>query len=283
MLSGAQGFSNAGMSRALVCCVFFCSIAVLVYNGADALVFEKDHVLVQRQFWRLFTNQFFVLSPVEILTSLLLLYQFRMFERMMASAKFMVLVMLAYCVGVLTQLASLLLPTSGVVQYGPYPIIFAFGVMYVHTVPVLYRFRLCYVSFSDKWFVYALLLQLLFVSLPGSLLGALAGVVACTLYRSRTLSLGETELPGIALLMRCCAQLSGGGGGGERLQPVVAAAGGGVEPRRANPPAQVEQAIDPRNVEQLRSMGFSEEAARAALRRSNNDLLLATNLLLEPN
>ena len=88
--------------------------------------------LLTGQFWRLFTNYWFLNQPAELISTLLLvrfrrvikndkfkMYHFRVFERMMGSAKFVVLILVSFVVSILVQAASVILPIN-IEQYGPY-------------------------------------------------------------------------------------------------------------------------------------------------------------------
>eukprot|EP01106_Pelomyxa_sp_JSP_P011938 TRINITY_DN3194_c0_g1_i1.p2 TRINITY_DN3194_c0_g1~~TRINITY_DN3194_c0_g1_i1.p2 ORF type:complete len:186 (-),score=81.85 TRINITY_DN3194_c0_g1_i1:93-617(-) len=171
----------------------------------------------------------------------------------------------------------------------------------------------------DKWFGYILFFQLFLWGLPGSLVGAVGGLVAGGVYRSRAIGLADVEMPSFvtrtaSAVAAVVSRLSppppaaaaaaaavaapapavripvgggaggGGAGGGLPVGVPVPAANRSLQ-RPPQPPPQPPPAAtaqpDPEAVGTLKNMGFDEATAREALRRSGNNLVLATNLLLD--
>jgi len=158
--------------------------------------------------WRIPASALFLRRPLELILVLLLVYQWRMFERQMGTAKTCVLVAFAWLAYALACIATLVLPTHVAVAlspvYGPFWAVAAFAVLYVRDVPATAHFRLFGVlRLSNKWLTYALIVQAFAAGLPGSLVGAAAGLLAGLLYRSPALGLGEYRPP--RWLSSCCA------------------------------------------------------------------------------
>mmetsp|Transcript_16798 Transcript_16798/g.50246 ORF Transcript_16798/g.50246 Transcript_16798/m.50246 type:complete len:460 (+) Transcript_16798:199-1578(+) len=266
------------------------------------------------QLWRLVTNKLFVSSTPELLLSLTLLYNFRCFERLFGSSKFVALAGFWLCSTILVEVALLTtrslilydssLPLNGPIAPGPYFLIYALLVEYWSVIPVLSRFTVFSVQITDKAFTYLLAFQLMFLQGSASFLAALSGILAGLVYRAVKRSFN------IEASMRCPQSLE------QFCQrhilphvhcpapppdlPVLSSTNGAPtrrDNRVAGPAATFSEAIlppaeallggfaevraDPTLLRQLVEMGFAEHAARAALAQHNNDLGVAIVALLQ--
>jgi len=232
---------------------------------------------------------------LESVLGVVLLYQFRMFERQMGSSKFLAFTCSTWFVNALLSLGFLVVYPSRGVPSGPYALIFSLLVLFYFEVPATYRFRLLGVNAGDKIMTYLLSLQLLGVQLPSSLISGLFGLLAGIAYRSELFPINRLKIP--EFLVRF---------GRRWILPLI------QNPQRRsttiNPNAlrpqqqqqQQQQQLRPQNnlfppplqqrfgdppsesmVTALMDMGFSQEEARAALTQTGNDAQLAAALLLE--
>jgi len=210
MFTGPIGFGNAPLSKLAWVVVLAASLGVMITEGAEMLWFAPERVAAapHELLWRIPASAAFLRTPLELILALLLVYQWRMFERQMGTAKTCVLVAFAWLVHVLACIATLALPPHVAAAlspvYGPYWAVTAFAVLYVRDVPATAHFRLFgALRLSNKWLTYTLVVQAVIAGIPGSLVGAVAGLLAGLLYRSQALGLGEYRPP--RWLSSCCA------------------------------------------------------------------------------
>ena len=135
-------------------------------------------------------------SPVHLVFSLGLLYNFRHFERLLGSNKFSLFLLLAGLTGsgvlLAAQVAGLAHPLTG-----PTLLLFALFPLYMRLVPrrVPAQFTLLGISFSDKAMVYLAGLQLAFADGAKSLLPAVVGTVLGALYLANVAGVGAARWP----------------------------------------------------------------------------------------
>jgi len=277
MISGPSGFYNAPIIKGLMFLTTGLTVLAQVSGIRSKLAVTHDF-----QLWRLFTSQLFFTSPGEAVLGLLLLYHFRLFERQMGSNKFASFSMVVYGLSALIQLSLLVTVPSRFVPCGPYAMIFACLVQYYFEIPSSYRFRLCGVGMSDKVFTYLLGFQLSLANLPASFVGMIAGLTAGAAYRHDALPLQRLQVP--QRLRRMATRW---------LLPIFQSAPAThlttssslnqvAAPAVPPSPAAVHASpISDVAVAQLMDIGFSREAAIHSLNRTNNNVQLATNLLLD--
>lgn len=314
---GVEGFRSAPLSKLAWVLTLALSLAAMLADAGPLVWYTPGAGL-----WRVAASALVLTRPLELLTALLLLYRFRAFERQLGTAKTCVLAATAFAAHVLACVALLALPSKAeapLAVYGPFWAIFACAVLYARDVPASVHVRLCgALRASDKWLVYALLAQLLLAGLPGSAVGAAAGVLAGLLFRSDALGLADVRPP--QWLRNCCAAvfLPILEGFQQPQQPAVvevAAAAAGAAGRRLDDgddggdvfaasdrpltPAAVADAFAaavptmptttptlpvatpaPAAVEALVAMGFDERAAREALVRCGGTNVEAAAALL---
>jgi hypothetical protein len=211
MLVGPSGFVNAPITKAIFFGTAGLSVLSSVLNWKYWLTLDQNH-LQQFQLWRLATHHFIFSSLGEGFLSLLLLYQFRLFERQMGSRKFGSFAFLAFCISSLLEVAGLVVYTGRTSRsvttsspslrpplslHGLYGLLFALMVQFWKDVPSTYKWtirstRFC---FSDKIFNYLIGLQLLLSQPPASLISASAGLIFGVLYRVKGLGLDRFRLP----------------------------------------------------------------------------------------
>lgn len=287
--SGPSGFYNAPLSKALMIVTAGASVLVTMMNSRDRFNLPALSVLTQRfQLWRLFTNNLFFNTPGETLFGLILIYSFRLFERQMGTSKFGAFAMLCYTISTLLQLGVLTLFPARSIVSGPYAFIFACLVLFHYTVPITNRFRFLRLNLNDKIFTYLLGLQLLFSHSWSSVIAGAFGILSGVLYTGDILHLRRFTLP--SWLNRVCSSV---------FLPFLQSSH--PPTTRSRPVRQQENNFNNRataghrqmaamsyavpvtedNIGALTSMGFSREIATQALQQSNNNLQLATNILLD--
>jgi len=306
--SGPSGFENAPITKSILLLTGFFSVATSVMRLHGQLDFsDLSSIIYKYQPWRLLTSHFFFSSPGELLFGLILIYYFRLFERQMGSAKFGGYTTVIFTLSTLLQIASYVLFPSARFTSGPYSFIFASFILYYSEIPSTYRFRIAGISATDKMFTYILGLQLLFSSSPQSMYSGLCGLLSGLIYKSKALGLQRFRLP--PFINNFCKQF---------ILPLVQSShrpqtrptplpnNTGRAPAVPNPfqqnafaqgysdqllpgnspfgiPNAQAFAAPPSNdsIEMLTSMGFSRQAVMDALARCNNNVELATNILLD--
>jgi membrane associated rhomboid family serine protease len=174
------------------------------------------HLWPYLQFSRLLTLQLSYTSATEVLVSAVLLYHFRVLERLWGSRKYASFVLVSWtCLTVLTPLAALSLKTVTLgwfnyVPAGAVGIVFAGLAAWTETVPKLYRYKVLTdtsaavedpsakgVVFSDKSTAYLLAAQLALSQFPYQILPALLGWVVGSAYMGELLpaGLGQYRVP----------------------------------------------------------------------------------------
>ncbi len=146
----------------------------------------------QGQVWRVLTSQFVPSSGLETVLTLLLIYRFRVLERLTGTKRMAALVMLAAASNIIMQLTSLLLGVIPRFASGPTAIIFALLFMYFVEVPyteVLYRWSATAPAFTNKILVYLISMQLCLLAPASSLLSVGTGLATSLLFMAPSLPL----------------------------------------------------------------------------------------------
>lgn len=155
--------------------------------------------------WRLLTHHLVWSSSSELILGSVLLYTWRMFERMFGSRKFggclaFLLAMstaLQVCVAVVCRATGASFHPSS----GPWGLIFGLLACFFMDIPQSMPFTVFGVPLSDKMFLYILNLQLALSGLPGSAYTALIGLVLGFLYRWEALPFHRIRIPQV--VSRC--------------------------------------------------------------------------------
>mmetsp|Transcript_11630 Transcript_11630/g.42533 ORF Transcript_11630/g.42533 Transcript_11630/m.42533 type:complete len:219 (+) Transcript_11630:1895-2551(+) len=180
---------------------------------------------------------------------------------------------------------------------GPYGLLFASFLPFAYDIPPSGRFSIFGVQMSSKSLTYLAGMQLLLSEGRSSVVPAACGLLVGFLYRSNFLGLRKLEWP--ERVAQACSAfvlplLSGAPTSGNHTalhgQARVASFRGprgenssGRGSGRAGPPSGPQAAVIPPSeeaVEALVQMGFPRDAALRALASGNNDLNVATNILL---
>jgi len=313
--SGPSGFQNAPITKSIIIISGSFTVLFSMLRLKPSLSLPSLAPLLEKlELWRLVTTHTFFDSPAETLFGVFLMYYFRLFERQMGSMKFGGFTFIVWLVSTLTEISYyVLFPSKNYVSSGPYNFIFACFVLFYFDIPSTYRFKICGINANDKLFTYILSLQLLFVNFPHSTISGLCGIFAGLAYRSDILRLNKFQFPPVINNFFGRVFLPMIQGPRPQQRGPIAIIPGGGRPQVSNPLAALQQqqdtvgsqgfadqlipgnplfnaanfqpvvrtAITDEQVTALTSMGFDREAVVQALERSNGDLHIATNLLLE--
>jgi hypothetical protein len=278
-------------------------------------VLSRDSIWKYSQYHRILLNELAFTSSTELLFGCMMLYQFRMFERLFGTRKYA-----AFIVSTFALTSALKLLTGLPVSQGPYTLIFAQLALYYAKIPQSYSIKVLLLQISDKGFMYLLGLQLLTSSYPSSFYSGLFGLLSGFVYSAVPL-LSKWRFP--VFVDRLCSrfllplldapqQKFSTGGASTRSAFITsprsatgANASLGLQTSRANANAPdnfisgasssmsglhrrnvnsdqftvVQPSED--NIQVLTGMGFERSQAVRALERSGNNLDRATNILLD--
>eukprot|EP00164_Ancoracysta_twista_P003319 GFYU01004430.1.p1 GENE.GFYU01004430.1~~GFYU01004430.1.p1 ORF type:complete len:331 (-),score=34.05 GFYU01004430.1:313-1305(-) len=325
--SGPSGFYNAPVTKGIILLTTGVSLLSAMTSNRSGDARLMAYALTQRdllspsQIWRFVSGHLIFGSSGEIFYGLLLLYNFRLFERQMGSIKYGGFVFLIASISTLLQIAFLVLNSSSLkyINSGPYALIYACFVLFYKDIPSTFSFSVMGVRFSDKAFTYLFGVQLMMCNWPPSFAAALSGLLAGLIYRSDALRLRRFKLPNA--INNFCRQVllpfmgtstppnrgNPRQGGNQRARPRMQAQEGSqgyqdtllgpdpgmgwgagqadfrphINPPQARAPPPVVQPPSEESISQLTDMGFSRQSVLAALARANNNVEIATNHLLD--
>jgi membrane associated rhomboid family serine protease len=167
------------VTKAILISVVSTTLFASIAGTHSKLSLNALSVLQHGEAWRLVTHNFLFATPGELLFGVVLLYFLRQFERQMGSSRFFAFAMLSasfYTTELF--LLDLAIGRRVVLSSGPYPFIFASMVRFFFETPKIYEFQLFgNLSLSDKSFPYLLAVQLVFSSIPQSLICLGCGIV----------------------------------------------------------------------------------------------------------
>jgi membrane associated rhomboid family serine protease len=192
----------APVTKAIVIAVVATTLFASIAGTHPKLALDASDVLQHGAAWRLFTHNFLFSTPGELLFGVVLLYYLRQFERQMGSSRFFAFVtMSAVLYSAQMFLVDLALDRKLVLSSGPYAFILASMVRFFFETPKLYEFQVFgSMSLSDKSFPYLLAVQLVFSSLPQSLICLACGIVGGLVLRLPALqSYIDTPAPLVSL------------------------------------------------------------------------------------
>jgi len=275
MMAGPSGLYNAPIVKVLL----FGSVGSSLFVHALKHLTMPSSISLTSQMVRLVTHNLFFTGVGDAVTSVILLYSFRIFERQMGSAKFAVFTLTTWMTYALLFLIWLVLqPQRSAPISGPYGLIFALLVQYYFEIPASHHFRVLGIRTSDKLLIYILSIQLLLSNLPTSLVAGVAGIGAGLVYRSDILPFKKLTLP--SFIVRPFSQwilpLLQSPQTYRPTRPLPRPAG--APPRTTPHPPASEVTIG-----MLMDMGFSREGVQAALIQANHDPELAAAILLDSN
>mmetsp|Transcript_12415 Transcript_12415/g.22985 ORF Transcript_12415/g.22985 Transcript_12415/m.22985 type:complete len:327 (-) Transcript_12415:86-1066(-) len=157
--------------------------------------------LANGNYARILSNGIYFPSYPQVISSVILLYSFRQFERQMGSNKFGSFVLTSYVLATLTQMGIVVSASSmGVpltLSAGPYFLIYSLLACYHKLVPKIQpsKANISSIVFSEKSWVYFLAMQLLFSEGTSSFLAGVSGLLTGYLYLNDVMSLQQFRLP----------------------------------------------------------------------------------------
>uniref|UniRef100_A0A1J3FS35 Ubiquitin-associated domain-containing protein 2 n=1 Tax=Noccaea caerulescens TaxID=107243 RepID=A0A1J3FS35_NOCCA len=272
MNGGPSGFNNAPITRA---CVITCALFTVFFGirGGSSKLSLSYQDLFEFRLWKSILWASAFSSTSELLFGLYLMYYFRVFERQIGSNKYWIFIFFSGSASLILEIIMLSLFKGNLVTSGPYALIFASFVPFYLDIPVLKRFRVLGINFSDKSFIYLAGLQLLLSSWKRSIFPGICGIVAGSLYRLNIFGIRKAKLPDfIASLFSSHSQA-----------PRMTTPNLGRQAVRSYGAPMPSSSIEPSEeaIATLVSMGFDQNAARQALVHARNDVNSATNILLE--
>jgi hypothetical protein len=211
--------ANAPVNKAVTLLTVGLTVGAWLFDASRSMTLTPAG-LRHMQLWRLVLHHFVFGSVGELLFGLIMMHQFRMFERQMGSSKFATFASVSAGISTLVATAAgiLLVPSMGLTTTsmgagttgstgaaaaaavpfgfsGPYGLLFACLAQYVYDVPASYRFKVLGLPLSDKLFLYLVAAQLLLTNAPTSLLAGVAGFVAGCLWRVDSLGMQHWRYP----------------------------------------------------------------------------------------
>ncbi|KAJ3669193.1 hypothetical protein LUZ60_011143 [Juncus effusus] len=283
MNGGPSGFHNAPVTKTIVICTALFTIPFGIRGQSKNLGFSYQDIYEKLNLWRLISSVFAFASTPELIFGLCLLYYFRVFERQIGSNKYAVFVAFSMIISLLFQILALgYLKDFSLTKLtsGPYSLIFASFVPFFFDIPISSKFRVFTLNLSDKSFIYLAGLQLLFSSGKQSLVPGIFGIITGCFYRLNTFGIRRFKLPDTltSLFSNMTSRFTRNSSA--QLLPSYS-----TQQRETNHQTEemvplVEGPTD-ESLATLMSMGFDRDSAMQALVITQNDLNLASSLLLE--
>ncbi|XP_042400850.1 rhomboid-like protein 20 [Zingiber officinale] len=289
MNGGPSGFHNAPVTKTIVVVSAFLTVLAGIQGRSLRLGLSYQDIFGKFPLWKLIASTFAFSSTPEMIFGLYLLYYFRVFERQIGSNKHTIFIIFSILLSLILEALALayLKETLSKLASGPYGLIFAAFLPFYFDIPVSSRFRVFGLNFTDKSLIYLAGLQLLFSSWKRSIVPGLCGLLAGSLYRLNVLGIRKLKFPEAFLSVFSRLPLPSSGS-----SPILAR-GNATGNMRPYPGHQMEEGGYPSQLERnhsdsteasiatLVSMGFDRDSARRALTHAENDVNVATNILLE--
>lgn len=316
--SSTSGFYQASISK------FLFGSLTLSHLGLQLSMFSPfqkylickiPDSLNKGEIWRLWTSKCAFLDTKDAIFCMILLYQFRIFERRFGSRKFAShLIAFMSLTGVLEWILTVCVQTldsklhSGLLSIGPFGLILPWFVYYYQDIPSLNSTQFLGLRISGKFMTYMLGLQIILGSAVSNGIVAISSLVSAILVKQNWLwiqnwfvvpkIIGDLTQKIFGWLIDSSAPTESGPMGAtleiqrsqqmeaieqhmQRQQVRMMAArnplgGAGLRPRGAAAAPEPSEA----NITLLVDMGFPRQQAVEALREAHNDLSTATSILL---
>ncbi|URE27049.1 UBA [Musa troglodytarum] len=289
MHAGPTGFRNAPVTRTLVITSAVLSVTSAVSGRPRRLGLSFQDIFENHDLLKAIPSVFAFSSTPELVAGFYLLYYFRVFERQIGSNKYSVFVLFCIIASTFFEILALALlkADSHVLASGPYGLIFAAFIPFFVDIPVMSRFCVLGINFTDKSIVYFVGFQLLLCGWKWSFIPGICGVLAGFLYRVNAFGIRRLKFPKKVasvvsrLFLSSSTSSTRNSTANIRRNARVPYAGRRVQ---QNYPSvgHVSMPEPPESsIATLVSMGFDSNAARQALMQARNDLNVATNILLE--
>lgn len=297
--AGQPGFVHAPVSKVVAGVVILSTIFSSIVDFRRRVTLDSNS-FQGIQPWRLVTHHAVFTTPGETLFGTILLYLFRQQERVMGSSRFSCFVLVS-CTFYTIILACVLLFDKSIAVFplpasGPYGIIIPCLVHFIFETPSIYHFQMFgFAHLSDKTFTYLIMFQFILSYRPHSFVStAVAALVALMMRIPPFNQLPDFPQPVIQFFSNHVLPIVASPPPTSHLRRRSRArANATVTPqpnRAAGDPDVTHDAeqndlsdgshLTPANVDTLVSMGFSQEDAVRALQYAQDDLQVATDLLL---
>lgn len=298
--AGQPGFVHAPVSKVVAGVVILSTILSSIVDFRRRVTLDTLTFKEAVQPWRLITHHAVFTTPGETLFGMILLYLFRQQERVMGSSRFATFIIVS-CTLYTTVLACVLLlyPDAAPLPSpapGPYGIIIPCLLYFVFETPSIYHFQMFgFAHLSDKSFTYLIVMQLILSYRPHSFISSATATLVALLMRvppfnqlpdlpqpviqffsNHILPLVASPPPTSHFRRRSRARLNPNAA----LQPNRAADNVALTPDAGRNDVPEGSHSSAPNVETLVSMGFSQEDALRALHFAQDDLQVATDILL---
>eukprot|EP01132_Coremiostelium_polycephalum_P002313 gene2313-2852_t len=207
--SGPSGFQNAPVTKLLMMIVIGSTLMVNVVisrrNGVKDNTNNNTNTNTNTFSILNLLQGYFIFSTLpEMVFGSILMYGFRMFERMMGSSKFTVFLLssitfstlihlILYVVSVPFSVAAT--SASTVLRTTPFAMAFTMLVLYYRDVPPTSWFRLFRIPMNDKILAYLLVIQTVFSFRSSILSSCLAGLLSGILYSYNFMGVTNRRLP----------------------------------------------------------------------------------------
>ncbi|XP_009414213.2 rhomboid-like protein 20 isoform X2 [Musa acuminata AAA Group] len=288
MHAGPTGFRNAPVTRTLVITSAVLSVTSAVSGRPRRLGLSFQDIFENHDLLKAIPSVFAFSSIPELVAGFYLLYYFRVFERQIGSNKYSVFVLFCIVASTFFEILALaLLKDSHVLASGPYGLIFAAFVPFFVDIPVMSRFRVLGINFTDKSIVYFVGFQLLLCGWKWSFIPGTCGVLAGFLYCVNAFGIRRLKFPKKVasvvsrLFLSSSTSSTHNSTANIRRNARVPYADRRVQHNYSSV-GHISMPEPPESsIATLVSMGFDGNAARQALMQARNDLNVATNILLE--
>lgn len=299
--AGQPGFVHAPVTKVIVGLVVFSTIFSSIVASRRRMTLDAQSLKEALQPWRFFTHQILFMTPGELLFGVVLLYSFRQQERVIGSSRFAAFVLVSCMMyTILLSSALLLYPSSQSLPSpapGPYAIIFACLLHFAFETPRIYHFQLFgFAHLSDKALTYFILFQFLLSHRPHSYISSVFALAVGLIMRLPPFNqLPDFPQPMVEFFSNCVLPYVASPPPAPHprrrsrhaTNPVIISHGntsdrnaGNADNGNLNDSAAETADITSAHVDTLVSMGFSQNDAVRALRRTQDDLQVATELLL---
>lgn len=298
--TGQPGFVHAPVSKVVAGVVIFSTIFSSIVDFRRRLTLDANSFKEAIQPWRLVTHHAVFTTPGETLFGMILLYIFRQQERVMGSSRFSCFILVS-CIFYSILLTCVLLLYPGIAPFplpapGPYGIIVPCLMHFIFETPSIYHFQMFgFAHLSDKTFTYLIMFQFILSFRPHSLISTTVAALVALMMRVPPFSqlpdlpqplvqfFSNNVLPLVASTpptSNSRRRLRAHTNTNIAIQANRVAEDGAMVPDAGQNDAPDGSHLTPAHVDTLVSMGFTQEDAVRALQYAQDDLQVATDLLL---
>ncbi|KAJ3447978.1 rhomboid protein [Anaeramoeba flamelloides] len=196
--SPSFGFINAPVIKIIFAFTFIIS-PTFGFLGVlpESYIISNEGVIQKKEIYKLFTGNLFFITLIDLFVGSVLIYHFRLIERIFGTAKFTVLVTFVYTFSILTQFVMMLImPSIKFITPGPISLIFALLIVYTNKLPPTTTiFRGFGLRFNAKSLVWLFCVLLFVRSKKISVIGPITGIIAGLVYEIELLPIKKLLFP----------------------------------------------------------------------------------------